>query len=108
MAVPLFKKGVDLVKPHVKTAARNVAQDVVSHVTRRIMNKISPQEGSGFMYLKRRGGVKRKASSTRRGPPGLFKRSRRGTKKRRTAGKRGGTNKKRRKRTPRAGLKDVL
>lgn len=92
-AVPLFRKGMELIKPHVKTAARNIAQDVVGHVTKSVLNKIEPQEGSGYGYLKRRGGVKRKARSMRRGPPKPVKRkrgvSRKQTVRRRKKKKRG-------------------
>lgn len=106
MAVPLFKKGVDIAKPHLKTAARNIAQDVVSRVSQGIMNKVVPQQGSGFMYLKRRGGLKRK-TNVRKGPPEPNKRSRQGTRKQRTVEKRSGKNK-RKKKAHCGRLKDVL
>ena len=32
MAVPLLKKGFNIVKPHLKTAAKNVVSDVVSNI----------------------------------------------------------------------------
>lgn len=46
MAVLLYRKGVEIAKPHLKTVACNITQDVVSHVTHSIMNKLSPQDGT--------------------------------------------------------------
>ena len=110
LAVPLFRKGVDVVKPHLKTAARNIAHDVVGRVTHSVMKKIAPQEGSGFLYLKRRGGVKRKAAGMRKGPPGPIKRSRIDSKKQRATSKRKGKKLKAKKKKKAASrrLKDVL
>ena len=77
-AVPLLRRRFELIKPHVKTAARNIAKDVVGHVSEAVLNKVTPlgpQEGSGLMYLKRQRGVKRKASHVRLiGPPKPLKR----------------------------------
>ena len=64
-AVPLLRRGFEFIKPHIKTAVHNIAGDVASHV----MKKVRPQEGSGLTYMKRRGGVKRKAGHLRLGPP---------------------------------------
>lgn len=69
-AVPFLRQGLELIKPHVKTAVNNIAGDVVG----RVMEKMKPQEGSGVTYLKRRSGVKRKASQQRWGPPVPLKR----------------------------------
>lgn len=77
-AVPLLRRGFELIKPHVKTAARNIAKDVVGHVSESVLKKVTtpmPQEGLGLMYLKRRRGVKRKASREQlTGPPQPLKR----------------------------------
>lgn len=64
-AVPLLSRGLDIIKPHVKTTTKNIAKDVGGHASQALLNKVNqptPQEGSGLMYTQRRKGVKRKAS----------------------------------------------
>ncbi len=52
MAVPLLKRGFNLAKPHLKTAATNIVGDVVSNIVRNMTTK--QQEGNGLMvYTKR-------------------------------------------------------
>lgn len=94
-AGPLLKRGLNIMKPHVKTAMQNIATDVVGEVTHAVMNKMkptTPQEGSGLMYIQRRHRQKRKASRVRLiGPPRALKRkrvSRKKTQKRRAVRKR--------------------
>ena len=61
-AMPLFKRGLNIVKPHLKTAATNIAGDVISSIVRR---KTTPQqEGNGLFYYGKRG-MKRPPSSVR-------------------------------------------
>lgn len=54
-AVPLFRKGIELVKPHVKNAARNIAKDALASVSTAVMDRLSrapqEQEGSGLVYV---------------------------------------------------------
>lgn len=50
-AVPLFKKGVSIVKPHLKTAASGIVSDVITNITRPSTTK---QGGSGlYVYTPR-------------------------------------------------------
>ncbi len=52
MAVSLLKRGFNLAKPHLKTAATNIVGDVVSNIVRNMTTK--QQEGIGLMvYTKR-------------------------------------------------------
>lgn len=47
-AVPLFRKGVSIVKPHLKTAASGIVSDVVSNITKPATTK---QDGNGvYVY----------------------------------------------------------
>ena len=77
-AIPLLRRGIDIFKPHAKTAVRNIARDVAGHVTQEVLNRVNkppPQAGSGLGYIKRRRALKRKASKVRLiGPPRPFKR----------------------------------
>ncbi len=58
--LPFIKRGATLAKPHLSTAAKGIASDVVSAVTTRLMKgSESKQEGSGILRLSRR---KRKRS----------------------------------------------
>ena len=58
MAVPLFKRGFSIAKPHLKNAAKHIVSDVVSNV----MTKYSrDQDGSGLMVM---------ARGKRKRPPG--------------------------------------
>ena len=52
--MPFLKRGVDIAKPHLKTAAKSIASDVVSTVTKRMMRGSDQQEGSGILQLTRR------------------------------------------------------
>ena len=61
MAVPLLKKGFNIVKPHLKTAAKNIVSEVVSNVMT-TANGDRNQGGSGMLVMSRRS-VKR--------PPGV-------------------------------------
>lgn len=45
IAVPLFKKGVSIVKPHLKTAASGIVSDVISNITKPTSTK---QDGNGL------------------------------------------------------------
>ena len=60
MAVLLLKKGFNIVKPHLKTAAKNVVSEVVSNIM--TPNSDRNQGGSGLLVMSRRS-VKR--------PPGV-------------------------------------
>lgn len=94
-AVPLLRRGLDIIKPHAKTAFRNIAKDVAGKMTEAVLNRVTPpnlQEGSGLVYIKRRKGLKRKASQVRlTGPPRPLKRKvpqKKKTQKRRAGRKR--------------------
>lgn len=50
---PLLKKGFAVAKPHLKTAATNIATDAFNRVTEKLM-KQGNQEGSGIMVLSRK------------------------------------------------------
>lgn len=59
--LPFLKRGAYIVKPHLKTAAKGIASDVVGAVTRHIADRASrSQEGSGIGRLAR--GRRRKRS----------------------------------------------
>ena len=45
MAVPLLKKGFNIVKPHLKTAAKNVVNELVRNVMTTV---IADSESGGF------------------------------------------------------------
>lgn len=53
---PLVKKGFALAKPHLKSAAKNIATDVISHAAAKVRNsEDGVQEGSGgIMVMSRR------------------------------------------------------
>lgn len=68
-AAPLLKRGFTAAKPHLATAAKNIASQAVTHVMSKINNNGEPQEGSGgIMVLARR---------PRKKPPGVRVRARR-------------------------------
>lgn len=76
-AVPLLRRGLEIIKPHVKTAAQNIAKDVVGHVSRAVLEKVgntASQEGAGLMYIKRRKRKRNTSYPRRTGPPKPFKR----------------------------------
>lgn len=52
MAVPLFKRGFSIAKPHLKTAVANIAGDVVSNIARSAAG--GKQEGNGLVVYARR------------------------------------------------------
>ena len=52
MAMPLLKRGFNIVKPHLKTAATNIVGDVVSNITQKTLS--SRQDGNGLMVYNRR------------------------------------------------------
>lgn len=52
MAMPLFVKGFNIIKPHLKTAASGVASDVVSKIARSAFAE--KQKGDGLMVLAKR------------------------------------------------------
>ena len=54
--LPFLKRGVDIAKPHLKSAAKGIASDVVSTVTSRLMkgpDRDQSQEGSGLLQITR-------------------------------------------------------
>lgn len=56
MARPLLRRGVDMAKPHLKTAMKNIASDVVGQVIRSRFNnpeESNTQGGSGIVVLPR-------------------------------------------------------
>ncbi len=55
-ALPLLKRGFSIVKPHLKTAARNIASDVVTSALTRSYNDANNnngQNGNGLMVMSR-------------------------------------------------------
>ena len=75
MAIPLFRRGYSIAKPHLKTAAKNIVRDIVSHGVTRVIR--GNQDGSGMMVMARKS-VKRPPGK-RRGRPA--KKTKRETKK---------------------------
>ena len=65
MAIPLFKTGFKIAKPHLKTAAKNIVSDIVSNGLTHVM--LSNQDGSGMLVMARKS-VKR-SPGKRRGRP---------------------------------------
>ncbi len=99
LAVPLLKRGFSIAKPHLKSAAKNIATDVVSNVMSRAYNDNSKaQDGSGLMVMARKRtskppGIRRRGQTikkTKRGPKKVSdtRRKRKKTAKRRVAVKR--------------------
>ncbi len=88
-ALPLLKRGFSIVKPHLKTAARNIASDVVTSALSRSYNDANNnnngQNGNGLMVMSR-GSFKPPGVRIRRGS-GRVKKVKR-TSKRRTVAKR--------------------
>ncbi len=87
-ALPLLKRGFSIVKPHLKTAARNIASDVVTSALSRSYNDADSnhgQSGNGLMVMSR-GSFKPPGARIRRGS-GRVKKVKR-TSKRRTVAKR--------------------
>lgn len=73
MAIPLFRRGVSIAKPHLKTAAKNIIGDVMSNIARAVSTP--KQQGSGMrVYGKRatkyppRGSGRTRAPARRRKP----------------------------------------
>ena len=65
MAIPLFKRGFSIAKPHLKTAAKNIVSDIVSNGLTHAMRY--NQDGSGMLVMARKS-VKRPPGK-RRGRP---------------------------------------
>ncbi len=88
-ALPLLKRGFSIVKPHLKTAVRNIASDVVTSALSRSYNDANNnnngQNGNGLMVMSR-GSFKPPGVRIRRGS-GRVKKVKR-TSKRRTVAKR--------------------
>ncbi len=88
-ALPLLKRGFSIVKPHLKTAARNIASDVVTSALSRSYNDTNNnnngQNGNGLMVMSR-GSFKPPGARIRRGS-GRVKKAK-CTSKRRTVAKR--------------------
>ncbi len=86
-ALPLLKRGFSIVKPHLKTAARNIASDVVTSALSRSYNDTNNdgQNGNGLMVMSR-GSFKPPGARICRGS-GRVKKTKR-TSKRRTVAKR--------------------
>ncbi len=99
LAVPLLKRGFSIAKPHLKSAAKNIATDVISNVMSRSYNDNSKaQDGSGLMVMARKRtskppGIRRRGQTikkTKRSPKKVSdtRRKRKKTAKRRVAVKR--------------------
>ncbi len=86
-ALPLLKRGFSIVKPHLKTAARNIATDVVTSALSRSYNDTNNdgQNGNRLMVMSR-GSFKPPGARICRGS-GRVKKTKR-TSKRRTVAKR--------------------
>lgn len=55
MAIPLLRRGFNIAKPHLKSAAKNIISDVVSHtMSQSFNNNNNSQEGSGLMVMARK------------------------------------------------------
>ena len=61
-AVPLFKKGFSIAKPHLKNAAVNIVGDVASNIGRSVVSR--QQEGNGLVMMRKRA-TKRPPTSSR-------------------------------------------
>lgn len=80
LAVPLLKRGFNIAKPHLKSAAKNIVTDVVSNVmSGSSSGNPKAQDGSGLMVMarksmskppgiRRRGHSIKKTKKTKRGP----------------------------------------
>ncbi len=84
-ALPLLKRGFNIAKPHLKTAARNIASDVVTSALSRSYNDTNNngQNGKGLMVMSR-GSFKPSGARIRRGS-GRVKKAKRTSKKRTVA-----------------------
>lgn len=84
-ALPLLKRGFSIVKPHLKTAARNIASDVVTSALSRSYNdnnnnNNNGQNGHGLMVMSR-GSFKPPGERLRRGSGRVKKAKRRSNKR---------------------------
>ncbi len=81
-ALPLLKTGFTIVKPHLKTAARNIANDVVTSALSRSYNDTNNdgQNGNGLIVMSR-GSFKPPGARIRRGS-GRVKKAKRTSKRR--------------------------
>ena len=89
--LPFLKQGANIVKPHLKSAAKGIALDVVGAVTSHIAKRTGPpQEGSGLGLLSR-GRRKRPIAELSRS---VAKKRKRASKKslRKVKSQRGGSN----------------
>ena len=96
MAVPLFKKGFSIAKPHLKNAAVNIVGDMASNIAKSAVSR--QQEGNGLVVIRKRAS-KRPPSSRGHASSRSKKRKTRVKATRRTrkksAAKRGMTSKRR-------------
>ena len=105
MAMPLLRKGIGIAKPHLKTAAKNIASDVITNVMNHRMNnqKDKSQHGSGLLVMSRTR-VKR--------PPGvrsvLSTYKNKGKTKKRSVSKRKSSSKQRRSRGVKKRCKNIF
>lgn len=81
-ALPLLKRGFSIAKPHLKTAARNIASDVVTRALSRSYNdnNNNGQNGNGLMVMSR-GSLKPPGERLRRGSGRVKKAKRRSNKR---------------------------
>ena len=90
MAVPLLKKGFNIAKPHLKTAASGFIGDVVTNVRNAVASR---QQGNGLMVYRRK--------ALKRAPPGcgrnriVNKKHKNTTKKRRIVKKKASVSRRR-------------
>ncbi len=99
-ALPLLKRGFSIAKPHLKAAARNIASDVTTALSRSYnANNNEGQNGKGLMVLSR-GSFKPPGMRMRRGS-GRVKKVKRTSKKRTVAKRSQRTHAKRVKKTVR-------
>lgn len=96
MAVPLLRTGFSIAKPHLKSAAKNILSDVVSHTLSNSFNNNNTQDGSGLMVMTR----KRKSR-----PPGIRRSGQTQKKTKRPAKKTSVVKRKRKKTAKRAAAK---
>ncbi len=55
LAIPILKRGFGIAKPHLKSAPKNIAADVVSNALSRSYNDNSKaQDGSGLIFMARK------------------------------------------------------
>ena len=65
-AIPLLRRDLEIIKPHAKNTAQNIAKDVIGHVSWAVLDKVvkpAKQEGSSLIYIQRMR-LKRKMQQT--------------------------------------------